>query len=79
MTRAESGNTSFYIKDKNLYLKRIAFIKETWFTLYQEQLTTSDAVQKALEMLVTNLTNEEGIKNNVDSRKISDQYCRIGE
>jgi len=78
MTR-EAGNTSFYVKDKDLYLNRISKIKEVWYKLYQEHLTTSDAVQKALEMLVTNLANEEGIKNSVNQRKISDQYSRVGE
>lgn len=77
--RETSGNTTLYLKDKNLYLKRISDIKEKWYNLYQEHLSSSDVVQRGLESVITNLTNEEGLKDNVNSRKISDQYSRIGE
>ena len=77
--RDGSGNTTLYLKDKSLYHKRIFDIKEKWFSLYQEQLSSSDVVQRGLESLITNLENEEGVRTNVGSRKISDQYSRIGE
>ena len=77
--RQENGNTSIYIKDKNLYLKNISRIRELWYSLFMEHLSTSDIIQKSLMTLVSQLENEEELKRSDSSRKISDKYARIGE
>lgn len=77
--RNENGNTSIYIRDKDLYLNRIFKIKELWYDIYMEHLSTSDVIQRALMTLVSQLENEEELKRSDSSRKISDKYARIGE
>ena len=77
--RKETGNTSIYIRDKNLYLKRVSSIREKWYSLYMQHLTTSDILLKGLELLDSSLQKEEIEVVDVNQRKISDKYARIGE
>jgi len=77
--KKEAGNTSLYIRDKDLYLNRVSKVKELWFSLYQEHLSTSDVIQRGLEILVSTIENEEELRKSVNTRKISDKYARVGE
>ena len=77
--RKETGNTSIYIRDKNLYLKRVSSIREKWYSLYMQHLTTSDILLKGLELLDSSLQKEEIEVVDVNQRKISDKYSRVGE
>ena len=77
--RQDSGNTSIYIRDKNLYLKRISEIRQKWYDLYMEHLSTSDILLRGLEILLSSIDNEESLKSSDNTRKVSDKYIRVGE